>query len=285
MRNLLIRTVMLLLLPNFMSADNLRLQQGVTSEGIAYGWVGAKPTQPAPTVFFFGGAIEDSLTRPHYLEAVEALGADVWCVTIDLPCHGRQRRPDEPPSLAGWRYRFERDEDVTADLVRSATAVLNYLVAESHTDPSRVAVLGTSRGGFMAFHFAAADPRVQKIVGFSPVTDLFALSEFAGLTNNRLARSRSAANLAEQLRDRRIWLTIGNSDHRVSTQSVFDFVERVIAAAETSGSPPEIELHVQPSNGHAVPAGAYGAAACWLRRDWGLPELKAARLLPPSRDK
>jgi hypothetical protein len=130
----------------------------------------------------------------------------------------------------------------------------------------------------MAFHFAAVDPRVSQVAGFSPVTDLFALSEFAGLANDRLARARSAALLVDKLRDRGIWLTIGSTDQRVGTRAVFDFVERVIAAAEAIDRQPGIELHVQTTEGHAVPVDAYKNAAHWLRRAWSLPASDAERI-------
>jgi alpha-beta hydrolase superfamily lysophospholipase len=278
MRIILAGVALLLFLPDVRSAADAHLQRSTTKEGIAFGWVGDLPSKPAPTVFFLGGAIEDSLTQPHYLEAVDALGAGVWCVTIDLPSHGRGRRPGEPTSLAGWRFRFEHNEDVTADFVREASAVLDHLIAQKYTDPARVAVFGTSRGGFMAFHFAAVDPRVSQVAGFSPVTDLFALSEFAGLANDRLARARSAALLVDKLRDRGIWLTIGSTDQRVGTRAVFDFVERVIAAAEAIDRQPGIELHVQTTEGHAVPVDAYKNAAHWLRRAWSLPASDAERI-------
>ena len=43
------------------------------------------------------------------------------------------------------------------------------------TARQRVAVCDTSSGGFLAFHFAAADPRVKAAAGISPVTRLTAL--------------------------------------------------------------------------------------------------------------
>lgn len=271
MRNLLIGVVLLLLPSLARSAGEMRLHLATTKEGSAFGWVGDMPSKPMPTVFFLGGAIEDSLTKPHYLEAVETLGQGVWCVTIDLPCHGRERRSQEPPSLEGWRFRLDRDEDVVAEFVGVATTVLNHLVAQKYTDPKRVAVFGTSRGGFMALQFAAADQRISQVAGFSPVTDLRELSEFAGQANDRLTRARSASHLAEKLLDRGIWLTVGSTDHRIGTRAVIDFAESVIAAAEAGGRKPGVELHVEPTEGHAVPKGAYRDAACWLLRKWSLP--------------
>jgi pimeloyl-ACP methyl ester carboxylesterase len=239
-----------------------------TSGGIRYGWLGDKAAGPAPTVFFLGGEIQENLTRPHYREALDRLGPDVFKVSLDVPGHGADTRPGEPASLNAWRRRLDDGEDVASDFVKHATAVLNHLVEAKLTDPAKVAAFGTSRGGFMALHFAAADPRVRYVAGFSPVTDLLILQEFSGMAAQHRARAMAAARLADRLHDRAIWISIGNTDYRVSTDRAIEFTQRVIEAAAARGIRPRIELHVQPSDGHSTPAGAYGAAAAWLLRQW-----------------
>ncbi len=245
-----------------------RLQIRTASGQVRFGILGDKPAAPAPTVFFLGGAVEDSLTQPQYLEAQEALGAGVLFVTFDLPGHGLEHRQGEPGSIGAWRYRLDHGEDLTGDVVRRGKAVLDFLVNEGYTDPTKVAVFGTSRGGFMALHFAAAEPRIHNIAGFAPVTDLLALAEFAGMSPDQSARRVAGTEIVDRLLDRGIWLIIGSTDHRVGTGKAIRFTERVIEKSEAAGRRPEIELHIGPSDGHRVPAGGYAEAGRWLRRQW-----------------
>lgn len=261
-------TVCLIVASGASTAADPRLQILKTPDGIRFGLIGAKPSSPAPTVFFLGGGVEESLSEPQYIEAQNEFGPGVLHATIDLPGHGAERHEGQPASLRGWRYRLDQGEDLVADVARRATAVLDYLVRERYTDPAKVGVFGTSRGGFMAFHFAASEPRVRHIAAFAPVTDLLALAEFFGMPNDHRARAIAAATLAGRLADRGIWIIIGSTDHRVSTDRAMEFTQRVIEAAEGRGRRPGIELHVEPSDGHRVPDGCYGEAARWLRKQW-----------------
>ncbi|MCX6622597.1 MAG: prolyl oligopeptidase family serine peptidase, partial [Acidobacteria bacterium] len=177
-------------------------------------------------------------------------------------------RPDEPPSLRAWRYRLDHDDDIAAEFTHRAIKALNHLVASRFTDPAKVAAFGTSRGGFMALHFAAVDPRVRFVAGFAPVTDLLMLTEFAGMQDERPARALSTLRLADRLADRAIWIAIGSTDNRVSTARAIEFTSRIIEAATARGLQPKIELHVRPSPGHTTPAGSYGAAARWVVDLW-----------------
>jgi len=253
----------LLLLGHRCGAE-VAVQFSSTPEGVHFAWAGQMPNGPAPTVFFFSGGMQDSIDP----EAIGVFGPGVLCITLDLPAHGADRRADEPASIRGWRHRLERGEDAVADLVRRARNVLDHLIAKHYTDPGRVAVFGTSRGGFMAFHFAAADARVSQVAAFAPVTDLLFLREFRDMADSKTARALSALRLAGALHDRGLFVIIGNADHRVSTPLAIRFTERVIEEAEAHGRQPRIELHVGTSNGHECPAGAYPQAARWLLAQW-----------------
>ena len=155
-----------------------------TPDGIRFGLVGAKQTKPAPTLLIFAGSLEQSLEDANYNGAgTVAAQHGFLLVSLDLPSHGRQKRVDERAGLDGWRDRIAKGENIVAQFVAQASSVLDFLIAQGYTDPARVAVSGTSRGGFLALHLAAADPRVHSVVAFAPVTDLLALREFAGIGN------------------------------------------------------------------------------------------------------
>jgi dienelactone hydrolase len=231
--------------------------------GVRFALLGGKPSAPAPTLFVLAGAAQGSLESDDYNKVGRLLaGHGFLCVSLDLPCHGADRRPGEPEGLSGWRVRLEKGTDFVAEFNRKASAVLDYLVREKYTDPRRVAACGTSRGGFLALHFAAAEPRVRAVAAFAPVTDLLALREFAGMDRNGPARALGLAARAEKLAGRPLWLCIGNDDGRVGTDLAIAFTRRVVRAG--ARKPVPLELHVLPTVGHTIHATAHQEAAAWL---------------------
>jgi len=267
MRKLLLILPLVLGAAAAVAADPV-VNSGVTKDGLRFGWIGDKPTRPMPTVLFIGGAVEDSLVGPEYTEAMRTLGPRFLFATLDIPGFGGDRREGEPGGIATWRYRLDRNEDFIGGFVRRASTVLDHLIAERFTDPTHVAAFGTSRGSFLSLHFSAADPRVTHVAGYAPVTDLFALSEFAKMVNEQPARLICASRIADRLTERKIWLIIGSTDFRVSTERTMDFTERVVESALAQGRIPAIELHVQTSEGHRVPPFSYESGARWLIRQW-----------------
>jgi pimeloyl-ACP methyl ester carboxylesterase len=254
----------LLFLPLLLGAAPA-LQTDTTTAGVPYGWVGSRPTQPAATVIFLGGAIAENLTQRHYLEGVDALGPNIWCVTLDLPGHGSETQPGEPGGIATWRHRLERNDPFLAVYAKRVAEVLGDWIGKKYVDPSRIGLFGTSRGGFIALHLAATDPRIRLVAGFAPVTELLALSEFAGMRDDHRARSHAAIRLADALHDRPIWLIIGTTDFRVGTRDTLTFAERLMEAAIVRGRKPGVELHLEPSDGHRVPPLSYARAGAWVR--------------------
>jgi dienelactone hydrolase len=121
--------------------------------------------------------------------------------------------------------------------------VLDHLIAAGVADPERVAACGTSRGGFAALHFAAADPRVKCVAAFAPATDLGALSEFRGAGDHPLAARLALQRRDDDLAGRAVWLVIGDRDERVGTDHV-----------------------VSEPRGHATPAGAAEQGAKWIEQ-------------------
>jgi len=76
----------------------------------------------------------------------ERLGPEVWCVTINLPGHGVERREGEPAGLSSWRYRLEKEDDFVAYFVPRASRVLDHLIIGG-TD-YRVGTASTSEPSF-----------------------------------------------------------------------------------------------------------------------------------------
>lgn len=244
-----------------------------TESGVTFGTWGNPFSSPAPTLFVLAGTIQETLGQAYFRQAGNVLAEQGYLlVSVDLPCHGPGKRADEPPGLNGWRARSERNEDFVAETNSRLVQVLDHLIAAGRTDPDKVAACGTSRGGFLALHFAASDPRVRCVAAFAPVTDLGVLREFQGAAQLPLVRALDLADQAGKLAGRAVWLVIGDQDERVGTDHTVALARRITAASIEQRLLSRVELHVMPEpRGHTTPSGAAEQAAAWISRQLESP--------------
>ena len=237
-----------------------------TPQGVRFGTWGEKPAEPAPTLFIFKSTVEEALGDAYARACGTPLAQEGYlCVSLDLPCHGEEHRADEPHGLSGWCHRAVGGTDFMAPMIARAGRVLDHLIAEGYTQPGNVATCGQSRGGYVAGHVTAADPRIRCAALFAPVTDLTVLSEFDGVGENPLVQSLSLFNRAHELAERAVWLLIGDRDARVGTDQTIRLARRISAAAAARQKESRVELHVIPEpRGHAIPEGSDARAAAWI---------------------
>lgn len=239
-----------------------KTQKLKTADGVEFGIWGRIGNTPQPTLIVLASTVDETLSDPYFRQCGNQLaGESGWlCVSIDLPCHGTRQRADEPGGLTGWRSRVENGEDFVTAFNQRLSAVLDHLIRKGYSDPKQVAACGTSRGGFLAVHFAASDKRIGCVAGFAPVTDLAKLREFKGLENNALTQKLSLAKHAVNLAKRSVWIVIGDQDQRVSTDAAIGLARQLTAAKCA------VELHVMPEpRGHTTPKGSVEMAARWIR--------------------
>jgi dienelactone hydrolase len=221
--------------------------------------------KPAPTLLLFAMAGADTLCTEPYCRVGRLLHAQGWnVVSLDLSCHGADSRANEPTELAGWAARTAAGEDFVAPFLKRVNDVVAHLVTRSLADPARIAAAGTSRGGFLAFHAAAANPRIRAVAAFAPVTDLIALNEFAGQKENPLVRRLALVNAAEALAGRAAWITIGNADARVDTDKAIAFARALASASQARSLVCDVTLHVLPTPRHCSFSEWHDEAANWL---------------------
>jgi dienelactone hydrolase len=251
-------------------AEQLEIMR--TSTGVRFGIWPKRPEKPAPILFVLSGSVEDALNSAYFRQAGEFLVKEDWVLgSVDLPCHGQETRQKESTGLTGWRERVDNGEDLIADVTGRLKKVLDYLITEKIADPERIGALGTSRGGFVALHFAAVETRVKCVAGFAPVTDLAILSEFRGAEQKQLVQRLALEQHVDALAGRPLWLVIGDRDVRVSSDSAIRFARRVTAVSLEKKLPALVDLHViSEPKGHTVPAGWPEQAANWFRKQ--LPE-------------
>src|SRR5436190_3011049 len=122
-----------------------------TPIGVRFGIWPQKPDKPAPTLFIFAGGLEDALNNEYFRQSGNQLAKQGYlCVSVDLPCHGKEVRDGEGTGIDGWRHRGEAGENFVAAATRRFSQVLDDLIEKKLTDPGKVAACGTSRGGYMA---------------------------------------------------------------------------------------------------------------------------------------
>lgn len=233
-----------------------------TPSGVKFGSLGIPQRTQAPTIIVIGSDLEYSLTNNEINEVGRLLGPrGVASFALDVPCHGADIRAGEPEGLQGWRHRLEREEDFVATFNSQVSQIIDFLLQEGYSQ--RIAIAGTSRGGFMGLHAMAADQRVQCGVAFAPVTELTVLEEFKGLENHVLTQSITLQKVANQLAGRPLWMCIGNNDERVGTDELIALC-RNIATQPSERYPAPIELHIMPTEGHRIHQTAHQEAADWL---------------------
>jgi|SRR5579883_1977562 len=247
------------------AADPVPVRLHRTDGGIRFGTVGDLPSEPAPVIFVFAKDIHTALSDADFARVAWLLQRHSFlAVTLDLPCHGEDLRPGEPPRLDGWAARVRNGDPLVEDFTARVSAVADHLIRIKAANPDRIAAYGVSRGGFLALHVAAADPKFRTIAAFAPVTDLAKLSEFKGLEDNVLVRRLAAINLAGRLRERRIWIAIGSKDDRVGTDSAVALA-RALARSGEKDVTPDITLLVGPWPGHGIlDVGVQRQAAEWI---------------------
>jgi len=251
--------------PSPPSASNLHTHR--TTSGVRFLVVGNKPKIPAPTLIHLATDAAGTLADSKNLARLGSLMAKdgYLSVSLDLPNHGDEEYASgNTGSIGGWRRRIEAGDNFLPAFAEKVSAVIDTLIREGYSDPSRITLSGTSRGGFIALHCAALEPRVRHVIGFSPVTDLRALREFEGMDDHPLTMSLSTEHLAERLADRDVWICIGSQDDRVSTDASIATACAYSRAALDRGQIGQVWLHVMPSQGHYTPKPAHDMAAAWL---------------------
>ncbi len=156
-----------------------------------------------------------------------------------------------PGDLAKLRDMVLQGPDPFEEFVTIARAVLKHCVDQKWAKPDRIVVTGISRYAYLAFRLMAADEQFKIGGGFAPVTDWRDLSEFGPQRDSKQIADLRLSLLADKLAGKKIFLSIGNHDERVSTLSCCHFFLDLNAANQKRGFDPSlVDLFVTPDLGH-----------------------------------
>jgi pimeloyl-ACP methyl ester carboxylesterase len=176
------------------------------------------------------------------------LSSGFQVVSLDLPCHGADATPADGSPLDCWALRIAAGDDY---IFLTFCAGLSNVLDAMHV--TSAAIVGISRGGYVAVTCAAYEPRFRDIVMEIPVTDLNYLDEFK---NYPVDETRfNLQQYIPYIEDREKLLSIDKVDTRVGTNLA-------IAFAEASGS----QLILTANGDHVLTPVDGMQAAEWLQQ-------------------
>ncbi|MDZ4857771.1 MAG: prolyl oligopeptidase family serine peptidase [Candidatus Hydrogenedentes bacterium] len=194
-----------------------------------------------------------NLTKPPYsLTAEYFLAQGHRAASFDLPAHG-ERVDAHGGQIEGLRNAFVAGVDPFAMLVEDGIAVIDECIRRGIAKEGRIAVAGTSRGGYMALRLFAGDKRIASAAGYAPVTDWRVLSEFVADKENADVAKLALKNFVNDMNGRHVFVAIGNADERVGTDDCEQFVKALVDANKTPGFDPSlVDFHLTEDKGHSL---------------------------------
>ena len=209
--------------------------------------------RPALLLNFAADSTATLKKAPYNITPRMFLDAGHRAASFDLPCHGDREVSGQPRGIPGFCAEWRRGVDVFAGFVNEGRAVIDALIERNLSEPGRIFVSGTSRGGYCALRLMAADDRIRAAAAFSPVTDWPVLNEFAEVKEEPEIAELALSRFAGALTGRAVWIAIGNCDARVGTDACLRFAEAVLRAeAEEGRSSSRFVLHVVPERNHQL---------------------------------
>jgi esterase FrsA len=241
---------------------------------IALSFIGPKiDTGPLPAVFYFALSAQESLTvDPYNQPAVHLARMPMRIFSMDIPGHGAQHISKE--ALKNWVEPLRRKENIIEIFAARASRIINTLIEQDIVVKEACAVMGLSRGAFIATHVAAQTPAVCTLLGFAPLIKITNAQEFATMKDDSFLEALDLEHLTPSLTDRTVRFYIGNCDTRVGVRPCFDFIEKLAAQSYASGvRSPQVELGIKPSigfQGHGTAPQTFQEGADWLAAQLGI---------------
>lgn len=224
---------------------------------------------PMPAVFYFALSGEDSLCLDPFNQVVQFLSPyPVRVFSLTLPGHEANLPKENAINI--WAEDIAKGKNFFSTFFDSVIESIDFALRKNFTEEGKIAVAGLSRGGFIASHIAAIDPRIHFLLLFAPLTVLKNAKEFTSLQDNAFVESMSLVHLSKDLCERHVRAYIGNRDIRVNTRACFDFIDQLSEDAFSKKiRSPQVEMVISPSvghQGHGTPPHIFQEGANWLAK-------------------
>jgi predicted esterase len=191
------------------------------------------------------------------------LAAGHRVASFDLPNHGDLVN-EFGEGLEGMAAAMAAGVDVFGEIAETGSSFIDFVLEKNLTTEGVIVLDGTSRGGCAALHIMANDLRVLATAVHYPLTYLPIVREFSHLADNEIVKKTNAISLVDKLADRRIFISIGETDPRVDSRRTFE-LHAAISAASHRILP---KLFVVPGESHGLTCpdeiGHYAGAAFLL---------------------
>lgn len=229
---------------------------------------------PLPAFIYFSLSGEESLSLAPYNHPVQILANEPLRIfSFDIPAHGGNF--DKHRAMQQWADWYLEGEYFLEFFFQQVTDALQWLIETEMVDPTKIAVGGLSRGGFIATHIAARDMRIHTLLCFAPLTQLNSLSEFKELPHHPSFERRADALDLKHLVEKLIHLKhtrfyIGNHDTRVGTDACYHFIRSFSEKIhEKKARHCAVELNITHSighKGHGTAPQTFEEGAQWVKK-------------------
>lgn len=182
----------------------------------------------APAVFYFSLTAADSLYQQPIAQPTE-----LWyqkgfrTFSFDLPFHGAST--PHATALEQWG----RDFATIKEFIERASQTIRQLEARGLVNLEQSALVGISRGAYLAAHLAART-QIKHLIGFAPLTELSKHPAFTSCCDPDL-ESFDLSNRIPELWEKSIRFYISNRDTLVGTKRAFDLITQLADYAFNSG--------------------------------------------------
>lgn len=218
---------------------------------------------PLPAVFYFAVSAYNSLYTDPFNQPVEALiSSPLRIFSITLPSHDLYSIES---ALQNWADKIQSGTSVIDKFLEEATEEIFELYQKNYISPKQLAVMGLSRGAFIATHIMARLKEIEYLLGFAPLTKLKILKEFRNIQD---VEKWDLVHLVDNLINKPIRYYIGNHDTRVSTAAAFHFITSLAEKTYPKHRSPPVELFIKPSlgkDGHGTSLSTFQEGALWLK--------------------
>ncbi len=227
---------------------------------------------PLPTFFYFALSGKDSLSLDPFNQPVAFLqGSPIRVISFNVPYHGPGFSNTKAMEL--WGKDFKRGNDFLTPFFEAVQKNIDYLIDQDIVDSTQMAVGGLSRGGFIATHVAARDPRINTILGYAPLTKFGTMIKYEDAGPDSMARKFDLTTTIDKIVGKRLRFYIGNRDIRVGTHLCFEFIHELAETSFQDGHrSPTVEMLVGPSighKGHGTSPDVFKDGVLWLQGVFG----------------